>query len=104
MKKIVRVDKKAAKKIKKFPAEVQAKIKALTDILSRDGKLIEPFGKKIDSDLFEIRVKYRGQWRLLYAYLVNDYVIILSAFHKKTQKTPLSEIQKAKTRLKGYQV
>ena len=64
----------------------------------------EPYSKKVDSLLFEIRIKYQGQWRVLYAYIVNNYVLILSAFHKKTQKTPQSEISKAKFRLKGYQL
>jgi phage-related protein len=103
VKKIVRFDKRAVKELQKFPATIQAKAKAIVEVLVRDGNLIEPYGKKIDHDLFEIRVKHRGQWRLLYAYLINDYIIVLSAFHKKTQKTPLEELHKAQTRLKEYQ-
>lgn len=70
--------------------------------MARDGKLIEPFGKKIDKDLFEIRIENNGQYRLLYTYFVREYVVILSAFQKKTQQTPSKEIKKAKMRLKGY--
>jgi phage-related protein len=104
VKKIIRFDKRAEKELNKFPSVARAKSKALIKILARDGSLVEPYGKKINADLFEIRVKYKGQWRLLYAYLVDDYIIILSAFHKKTQKTPLTQIQKTKARLKGYKL
>jgi len=96
VKKIVQFDKKAEKEFKKFPKVVQAKAKALIYVLGRDGKLIEPFGKKIDKDLFEIRVKYNGQWRLMYAYLVEDYVVILSAFHKKPNKRRSRKFKKLK--------
>ncbi len=102
VKKIVRFDKRADKEIKRFPDVVQAKIKAAAAILARDGSLIEPLGKKIDKKLFEIRIKHNGQWRILYAYLADEYIIILSAFHKKTQKAPMKELEKAKVRLKEY--
>lgn len=102
MKKIILFDKRAEKEFKKFGDIVQAKLKATIDILARDGKLIEPYGKKIDKDLFEIRVESDGQYRLLYAYLTGEYVIVLSAFQKKSQQTPLKEIRKAKVRLRGY--
>ena len=41
-------------------------------------------------------------YRSLYAYLGKEVIIILSAFIKKTQKTPIKEIQKARNRLKKY--
>ncbi len=103
MKKIIRIDKKAAKEIKQFPALVQAKLKGSLLILERDGKLEEPFAKKIDKEIFEIRVKSQGQWRALYAYILESMVIVLSAFQKKTQKTPIDELEKARRRLKEYQ-
>jgi phage-related protein len=104
MKKMVRLDKRAIKEIKKIPEDAQIKARAMIKVLARDGNLIEPYGKKLDNELFEIRIKYKGQWRLIYAYLIDDYIIVLSAFQKKTQKTPLIEIKKAKNRLKGYQL
>lgn len=104
MKKNIRFDKRAEKEFKKFPIVTQAKCKALLDILARDGKLVEPYGKKIDTNLFEMRVKDQGAWRLLYAYFIDTYVIVLYAFHKKTQKTPHIALYTAKDRLKGYQL
>jgi phage-related protein len=102
VKKVIRLDKRANKEINKFPVQVQAKIKAYLTILARNGKLEEPFAKKVDAKLFEIRVKYEGQWRILYAYLVDDTIFVLSAFHKKTQKAPIKELEAAKSRLKEY--
>lgn len=103
MKKKIVVDKSAAKELKKFDKKVRAKIDARVKILQRDGKLEEPFGKKIDTNLYEIRIKLGGQWRVLYAYLQEEFIILLSAFLKKTQKTPPNEMIKAKKRLERYE-
>ena len=102
MKKIIEIDKRAVKEINIFEEEVQIKITASLEILSRDGFLKEPYAKRIDKDLFEIRVKYKGQWRAIYAYLQKNTIIVLSAFQKKTQKTPMKEMKKAKKRLFQY--
>lgn len=99
MKKQIEIDVRAAKEIDTFSEDVKIKITALLDILSRDGFLKEPNGKRIDEDIFEIRIKHSGQFRVLYAYMVKSKVLVLSAFVKKTQKTPLKEIKKAKKRL-----
>jgi phage-related protein len=103
LRKEIRIDRRAAKEIGKFPSSAQAKAEGLLAVLARDGELTEPFGKKIGSNLFEIRVSHLGQWRLLYAYEKADFIIVLSAFHKKTQKTPKSELIKAEQRMKTYE-
>ncbi len=105
MKKEVLVDSRAARELKKFPRPIQLKFKALFELLGEAGKLEEPFAKKLkgSTDLFEIRVKYEGQWRAIYAYLHQDVAIILSAFAKKTQKTPLTELEKAHKRRRDYE-
>lgn len=74
----------------------------MVKILERDGKLIEPNAKKIDKELLEIRIKYQGQWRVLYAYLVKDNIILILAFQKKTQKLPQQYMKLAYERLKEY--
>lgn len=104
MRKRILIDKRAEKELKKFPRIVQLKFQALFEILEEKGKLEEPFAKKLSGSihLFEIRVKYQGQWRALYAYLRDNSIVILSAFSKKTQKTPLTELEKAKERRKIY--
>ncbi|SRR6266404_4661776 len=104
VKKVVLLDKHAEKEIKRFTRQVQLKFQALFEILEQDGKLEEPFGKKLsgNENLFEIRVKHQGQWRAIYAYIHIQSIIILSAFGKKTQKTPKEELEKAKKRLAEY--
>lgn len=102
VKKSIHIDPKAAKEMKKFPAEVQAEIAGNLAILARDGVLEEPFAKKIDTTLFEIRVRNQGQWRVIYAYWTRNRIIVLTGFQKKTQKTPKRELDKAKQRWKGY--
>lgn len=102
MKKVVEIDQKAVKQLHSFSETVQAKFVALFQILERDGTLKEPYGKKVTSDIFELRVKHKGQWRALYAYIKMSKIIILSAFQKKTQKTPLNEIKIAEKRMKTH--
>lgn len=106
VKKIIEVNNSARKELRKFPRPVQVKFKAMFEILEEEGKLEEPYAKKLGGKdtLFEIRVKYKGQWRAIYAYLSGNIIIILSAFIKKTQKTPLREIEKARKRLQLYKI
>lgn len=96
------IDEKANKALRSFPSEVQAKFLALFRVLETEGKLREPFAKRLTTTIFEIRVVSAGQWRALYAYLQKKEVLILSAFHKKTQKTPKKELEKAEKRLRKH--
>ena len=102
VKKRIEVDSNANKELKAFSQEVQTKFVALFTILENEGFLKEPFVKRIDDELFEMRVKFEGQWRALYAYVDGNRIIVLSAFNKKTQKTPKQEVDKAKKRLRRY--
>ena len=104
VKKTIRIHRRAEKELKRCVREVQIKFRTLFVILEKEGKLEEPFGKKLAGreNLFEIRVKYQGQWRALYAYMDKELVIILSVFGKKTQKTPVVELEKAERRLQDY--
>lgn len=103
VKKILEITELAFKELKTFSPIIQAKFLALFNILERDGFLKEPFAKRLTKEIFEVRVKHQGQWRGLYAYLSQNRVIILSAFHKKTAKTPLNELRKAEKRLRRHQ-
>lgn len=61
-------------------------------------------GKKIDSDIFEIRSKVSSNiQRALYFHVSNNRYVITHGFTKKTQKTPKSEIQRAKTIKKEFE-
>lgn len=102
MKKHVLIDENAFKELHGFTQEVQTRFAALFTILEREGRLTEPYAKRINAYIFEIRVKSRGQWRALYAYIHKNDIVILTAFNKKSQKTPKIELDKAMKRLKRY--
>jgi phage-related protein len=105
MKKQVIFDKRAEKEFLRFPKSVRLEFVSRLDSLQRVGYLNIPFGKKLSgySNLFEIIVKYRGQWRVLYTYMKEDFIVLLYSFRKKSQKTLQKDISIAIRRLKFYQ-
>jgi phage-related protein len=48
----------------------------------------------------EIKVKYRGEYRLIYVARFEEGVYAISSFHKKSQRTPKRELELAKARYK----
>ena len=80
-------------------------VSAFMDVIHRlemSGYLTMPDAKKIDADLFELRVKVeRNQYRAFYCYAVGNLIYILSGFVKKTPKAPPQEIRKAHRIMKG---
>lgn len=89
----------AVKKVREFidaqSDDVQAEYVKIVEQLEQDGRLVEPFGKKLDKGLFEIRIRRGGQVRILYFYQEKEYVIGVHGFIKKTQKTPQKEFKQA---------
>ncbi|MDD2971001.1 MAG: type II toxin-antitoxin system RelE/ParE family toxin [Lachnospiraceae bacterium] len=59
----------------------------------------EPITKHLDDDIWELRPLRN---RILYAYVENNTFIILHQFVKKTRKTPVREIERAKRNLSDY--
>ncbi|OGD84923.1 hypothetical protein A3B51_01215 [Candidatus Curtissbacteria bacterium RIFCSPLOWO2_01_FULL_41_18] len=103
MKKNIFVDKNAEKELRGFDEEVQLEFEAYFKILELEGKLDFPQAKKITKDLFEIRIKLKGEYRGFYAYLGKLDIVILHFFRKKTQKTPIKDLEVAKRRLRLYE-
>ncbi|MFR6598118.1 MAG: type II toxin-antitoxin system RelE/ParE family toxin, partial [Finegoldia magna] len=57
----------------------------------------QPYSKHLEDGIFELRAKPgRDIKRVLYFFYFDKKVILTNGFVKKTQKTPKSEIQKAK--------
>lgn len=96
-------DKKADKELAELPRFAQKAFVSLIENLRLTGRLEFPDAKKLDKNLYEIRVKLQGIFRGFYAYVGNNYIVILHFFHKKTQKTPLKNLKTAKGRLKQYE-
>ena len=62
-----------------------------------------PYCKKINKDIFEIRIKIKDCYRMLYAFLYKDVVVLLHIFKKKTNKIPKKDLDLAINRLKLYE-
>lgn len=89
----------AVKKVRQFidrqSDEVQVEYVKIVEQLEQDGRLVEPYGKKLDKGLFEMRIRRGGQFRVLYFYQDKEYVVGVHGFVKKTQKTPQKELKQA---------
>ena len=69
--------------------------------LSNDPELL----KKLTSDIWEFRTKYKNRQYRLLAFWDKDrksFIICTHGFVKKTQKTPKNEIEKAKKYKQDY--
>lgn len=76
------------------------KIVAYIKMLQKRGlSLGEPYIKHLDSNIWELRPL---KDRILFVYYDNNKFILLNIFKKKTQKTPIREIKKAKKLFKDY--
>lgn len=64
-----------------------------------------PVSKPLREGLFELRANTnRHQARFLYFFQAGKVIIVISAFLKKTRKTPQDEIDKAKRRKKAIEL
>lgn len=104
MKKVIIYDNRAKDELESFDSRVQKVFLGLINILAIEGKLDFPSGKKINRELFEIRVKRSGQYRGIYAYVLGNSIIILHFFQKKTQKTSIKDIKTSLKRLQKYEI
>jgi len=103
MKKNVFIDKNAEKELLDFSEEVQLAFEAYFKILELEGKLDFPSARKVSKNIFEIRIKLQGEYRGFYAYVGKLDIVILHFFRKKTQKTPIKDLELTQRRLKQYE-
>lgn len=85
--------------------KMRAKLLRLLELLEIKGnELREPYSKHLDDGIFEIRAQQGNNiTRVLYFFVIGKKVILTNGFVKKSQKTPLSEIQTAKEYRKEYE-
>lgn len=61
-----------------------------------NGYLDEPYSKHIKGKIRELRIDFsKNSHRIFYFTFINRNIILLHAFLKKTNKTPINEIKKA---------
>ena len=62
-----------------------------------------PYAKHIDGELWELRIKFASDIsRIFYFIPVQNKIVLLHGFVKKTDKTPPGEIEIAKKRILDY--
>lgn len=90
--------------IKNQSPKMQAKILFELELLEEYGNLLDgKYTKHLDDGIFEIRTKFASDiTRILYFFYVGKQIILTNGFVKKTQKTPLKEIELAKKYRKEY--
>lgn len=88
--------------IRALPAKLKAQYFKLTKrMLAYGPNLMPPHTKAFGNGLFELRLKgQEGIARVFYCTVIDQKIVMLHAFIKKSQKTPTNDIDIAKRRLK----
>jgi phage-related protein len=81
-----------------LPPKMRTKVFRLIDMLEGNGtNLREPYSKHLEDGIFELRGQIGSDIsRVLYFFMIGKKAILTHGFVKKTQKTPSSEIKRAK--------
>ena len=83
-----------------LPVKDRNKLRATIEMIEETGiqaAIQLEWVKKLDSEINEIRSKVSSNiQRVLYFHIKNNQYIITHGFTKKTQKTPIKEIERAK--------
>lgn len=89
--------------IQSWPKDLLADYARLVELLAEFGPEIGmPHSRAMGGGLFELRLRSRtGIGRTFYCFQVGKKIVVLHAFIKKTQETPLRELAKARQRMKG---
>jgi len=72
-------------------------------LLKTVNRLSSKFVRHIEDGIYELRTEYEGNiFRTFFIFDEDTVVVLFNGFKKKTQKTPKSEIEKAKQIRKAY--
>ncbi|CAM0999856.1 Addiction module toxin RelE [Rhodanobacter sp. Root179] len=96
---------RVAAQIEAWPTGIRAGFLRVVELMQVYGPDVGmPHTKAMGAGLFEIRAKGReGIGRAFYCTLVGERIVILHAIIKKTDKTPVHELTKARARQKEVQ-
>ena len=79
------------------------KVDRVLMLMHSDGRMPVHFIKYLEDYIYELRVSVPNrELRVLFFYDGNTLVVLVNCFVKKTQKTPRSEIEKAKSLRRQY--
>lgn len=84
--------------------KMRGKLVMTLKVLQEKGnRLQEPYSKHLEDGIFEVRGKVGTDIsRVLYFFYYGGRIVLTNGFIKKTQKTPRSEIEKAKLYRKDF--
>jgi len=88
--------------IKKLSKEVQKEVGADIRIVQDKFPIGLPLVRKLKPELWEIRSSIKDGINRVFFTFINEKIILLHAFIKKMQKTPMKEIDVALERLKEF--
>ena len=89
--------------IETLPERVVQKIEYGLILLRTMDRLPAKHMKHIEDGIFELRTEFEGNlYRTFFIFDGNNVVVLFNGFQKKDQKTPRSEIEKAKRIKKEY--
>jgi len=87
--------------LKKLSKKDRAQVGAIIRKLQEDHQLEHPHGKNLGQGLWEIRTTTAsGKVRVFYCFAGKEFVVLLHAILKKTQKTPKKDLDLAQKRKK----
>ena len=79
----------------------QKKVDYVVSLLATQKRLPTKFIKHIKDGLYELRVMWQSNiYRVFFIFDEGNIVVLFSGFQKKTQKTPLRQIDQARRELK----
>lgn len=84
--------------------KMRAKMASMISLLQENGyNLREPYSKHLSEGIFGLRAKVGSDiTRVMYFFYIDRRVILTNGFVKKTKKTPLKELEKAKKYRQDY--
>lgn len=90
--------------IDSLPIDTQAKVFRLIDLLAKYAVLLkEPYARQVKGKVRELRIKdSQGAIRVLYFTFTGRRIILLHGFIKKTEKTPIRDIELAEKRMNDF--
>ena len=87
-----------------LPSKVAQKVTWVLKIIESHDNIQSNYFKKLtNTDLWECRIQFGSNiYRILCFFEGNSIIILTHGFIKKTQKTPISEVEKAEQYMKDY--
>jgi phage-related protein len=97
------LDDRVDREVAALPSDMRARLKRIGDLMAINGpqSVREPYVKHLEGKLWEMRMTGRdGISRAIYVTAFEQRVVVLRVFIKKSEKTPASELQIARDRLR----